>query len=110
MVVVLERREDWNGLVRKIISEDTTVYFSGFNYEDAEKRAIVFKKLWERTDGCEIIESSSIPVDVVTMGRAAIVAYLFSVHHRSVSEIAKEFDVKENTVEQYLSDFHQGRR
>ncbi|WP_135827274.1 helix-turn-helix domain-containing protein [Halorussus ruber] len=110
MIVELERREEWNGLIRKIISEETTVYFSGFDDDEAEKRAIVFKEIWERSGGCEIIESESIPVDVVTMGRAAVVAYRYSIHQRSVKEIAEEFKVAESTVEQYLSDFQQGRR
>lgn len=110
MVVELERRDDWSGVVRRIVDEDTTVNFSEFDNKDAEKRTIVIQELWERTDGCEIIESGSIPVDVVTMGRAAIVAYRYSVHRRPVKGIAEEFEVTESTVEQYLSDFQQGRR
>lgn len=110
MVVVLEKREEWDGLIRKIVDDEKTVYFAGFDNEEAWRRALVFEKLWERTDGCEIIKSGSIPVSVVTMGQAAIAAYLFSVHRRSIEEVASELDVATSTVEQYLSDFRQGRR
>lgn len=111
MVKVLEKRKsEWNGIKRKYISEDTTIYFSGFDTNDAKKRARVFKKLWERTEGCEIIDSNAIPVKIACMGRAAIAAYLYSVHQLPMKKIAAKLDVSETTINQYVSDFTQERR
>lgn len=111
MVDVLEKRQpDWDGIVRKYISEDTTVYFSGFDTEEAEKRARGFEALWKRTEGCDIIRSNAVPIKIACMGRAAIAAYLYSVHQLSLTEIASHLDISESTVNQYISDFIQGRR
>lgn len=101
---------EWGVNVRYPISEEKTMYFSGFDREHAQKRALVFESLNERCeDDCGICRNS-IPTEIACMGRAAIAAYIFSVHGESYKEIAARLDVAQKTVEQYISDFRHNRR
>jgi hypothetical protein len=51
-----------------------------------------------------------IPVNIAVMGKPAMAAYLDTVHKVDKREIADELDVSLGTVEQYFSDFKEGRR
>lgn len=97
--------KEWGTIVRASITDDKTVYFSGFDKGQAEKRAITFRALHYRCkDGCEI-RRNAIPTEVACMGKPAIAAYLFAVHEEGPGDIADRLEISPATVNQYMSNF-----
>jgi len=45
-----------------------------------------------------------VPIEVISLGKPYIVAYLRAVHEYEYSEISDKFDISESTILQYLSD------
>jgi hypothetical protein len=55
-------------------------------------------------------DSLTVPARVAASGKAPLAAYLKVVHRKGESWIAKQLDVSEATVRQYLSDLRRGVR
>ena len=111
-IVVVEDDLEWGTSVRVRITDEDFCYFSGFDYDSAIRRGLVFRALYERT-GCKILRRDAIPTTVTCSGRPMVAAYLFAVHHESVdnvANVAERLEVSPSTVEQYLSDVRHGRR
>ena len=55
-------------------------------------------------------DTLAVPATIAAAGNAPLAGYLKVVHRQSESWIAREMDVSETTVRQYLSDLREGRR
>lgn len=111
MVTVKKTEEtEWGWIARVALSEDSFVYFTGFDRKNTGMRALVFAALNDQCGSCAVLERGAIPTEVACMGRPAIAAYLYSAHRKPIKVVAEQLDVTEETVKQYLSDFRHGRR
>ena len=80
-------------------------------YRRNRQRAHLFAELWARTGRVETSNDPSfIPLSVAAIGKPAIAAYLIAVHQLPHSRIARELDISESTVGQYLSHFQERQR
>ena len=80
-------------------------------YRRNRQRARLFAELWGRTGRVETSNDPRfIPLSVAAIGKPAIAAYLTAVHQLPHSRIARELDISESTVGQYLSHFQERRR
>lgn len=75
------------------------------------RRGQLMGELWHRASDMKLTDTPDvIPVNIAVMGKPAMAAYLDTVHKVDKREIADELDVSLGTVEQYFSDFKEGRR
>lgn len=73
-------------------------------------RALLWGAIWVRTGGTRMVmDSELLPLNVVTLGKPAITAYLYSVHGRRRWAM-DELGISWGTAQQYLSDFLNERR
>lgn len=109
----MELMENEWGCIARIYRDDHGPYYiASFSREEAEHRGTIFCELCTRFgEDVEVTSNSSvIPVEVASGGKASIASYLYSVHQLPVKEVADILSVSERTVEQYLSDYRYGRR
>lgn len=85
---------------------------SGRRFEfDNKQHALIWANIWYMTGGTRFVtDRDLIPYNVAALGKAAIAAYLSTVHPMSMEEVADALDVSEQTVIQYRSDFVHDRR
>jgi len=75
------------------------------------RRGQLMGELWHRAGDMKLTDGPDvIPVKIAVMGKPAMAAYLDTVHKVDKREIADELDVSLGTIEQYFSDFKEGRR
>ena len=75
------------------------------------RRGQLMGELWHRTGDMKLTDDPDIiPVKIAVMGKPAMAAYLDTVHKVDKREIAEGFNVSHGTIEQYFSDFKEGRR
>jgi hypothetical protein len=85
--------------------------FSNWSRSINRRRGQLLGELFGRTGGMKITTNSEvIPLKIAVMGKPAIAAYLDTVHTVSKEKIAEQLEVSLGTVEQYFSDFKEGRR
>ena len=85
--------------------------FSNGSRSINSRRGQLMGELWHRAGDMELTEDPDvIPVEIAVMGKPAMAAYLDTVHKVDKREIAEDLNVSLGTVEQYFSDFKEGRR
>ncbi|WP_162989935.1 hypothetical protein [Natronorubrum halophilum] len=111
MVTVVSEQisHGWGETVHKRLDGES-YYFVSFDEYKAKRRADIFESLWLAIDGVDIVDQDVIPIKVAREGKAAIASYLYSVHLKSIGNIAEILKVSPSTVEQYLTDVKAGRR
>lgn len=82
---------------------------------DSRRKALTLAQLESQTEGLEIVDEGTVPVDVAVLGQAAIAAYLYAVHDidwRRWTEPSLEdiMGVKRSTARQYVAKFRRGER
>lgn len=87
-------------------------HFVFSNYSTGAKRkAFCWAAIMQKT-GLRRMESDPgvVPIEVATLGKPYIAAYLYAVHEFEIAEIADKLDLSEQSVSQYLTDVGKLRR
>lgn len=92
-------------------AEGTVYEFSEGDRSENRNKSGAFAMLWFQSGGFEISESESmVPVKIAAMGKPAIATYLDTIHCISRGKIGELLEIKEGTVEQYISKVRRGHR
>jgi hypothetical protein len=83
----------------------TPIYRKNSMDDDTKLRATCWAAIMYKTGIDEMNQNiNTVPVEVVSLGKPYVVAYLRAVHEYEYSEISEQFDLSESTISQYLSD------
>ncbi|MHC3382211.1 hypothetical protein [Haloarcula sp. H-GB5] len=86
-------------------------YVFSNSWTGAKRQALCWAAIMQKT-GLRTMESDSnvVPIEVATLGKPYIAAYLYAVHEFEIDEIAEKLDLTEQSVSQYLTDVGKSRR
>ena len=95
----------WVDTPHKHFVFSTPIYWKKSVDDDTRLRATCWAAIMYKTGIDEMNQNiNTVPVEVVSLGKPYVVAYLRAVHEYEYSEISEQFDLSESTISQYLSD------